>query len=72
MQGTKHLNPILVKAIVEPASLSWSEKIGDWFFLNLVLKNMDSVAVDQLIREMFRSQEIREENDIDEETEKEV
>ena len=53
---------------MEPASLSWSEKVGDWYLLNLVLKNIDSVAVDQLIYELYMSQAIVQ-NDMDEETE---
>ena len=52
LQGTKHLKPSQVKAILLPASLSWSERIADWFVINLVLKNLDSIVVD----EMFRSQ----------------
>ena len=56
LQGTKHLKPSQIKAILLPASLSWSENIADWFLLNLVLKNLDSVVVDQLLREIFRSQ----------------
>ena len=69
MQGTKHIKPSQVKAIVEPASLSLSEKISDWYLLNLVLKNLDSVVVDQLLEEIFRSQEMSEPVDIDKETE---
>ena len=68
-QGTKHIKPNEIKAIVEPASLNWSEKIGDWYLLNLVLKNMDPVAVDQLIGEMIRNKSIRKEKDINEKTE---
>ena len=56
LQGTKHLKPNQVKAILLPASLSWSERIADWFVINLVLKNLDSIVVDQLLGEMFRSQ----------------
>ena len=69
MQGTKHIKPSQVKVIVEPASLSLSEKISDWYLLNLVLKNLDSVVVDQLLEEIFRSQEMSEPVDIDKETE---
>ena len=52
----RHLKPSQVKAILLPASLSWSERIADWFVINLVLKNLDSIVVDQLLGEMFRSQ----------------
>jgi hypothetical protein len=45
-----------VEAILEPASLNYFEKIGDWLVLYLVCKNLDALTVNDLIRRLHKSE----------------
>ena len=42
-----------MNAILNPASFSYSEKIGDWLVLNFITKNLDSVTNTELLREIY-------------------
>jgi len=46
-----------VEAILDPSSLSWFEKIGDWFLLQLVCKNLNVLLVNDLIRHLHKAEE---------------
>merc|ERR1711997_1423616 len=46
-----------VEAIVEPASLTYIEKMGDWFLLHLICKNLNILLVNDLIRHLHKANE---------------
>jgi len=46
-----------VEAIVEPASLTYIEKLGDWFLLHLICKNLNILLVNDLIRHLHKANE---------------
>jgi len=46
-----------VEAIVEPASLTYIEKLGDWFLLHLICKNLNILLVNDLIRHLHKADE---------------
>jgi hypothetical protein len=37
---------------LEPDALSFFEKVGDWFVLYLIVKNLDVLTVNQLVRKI--------------------
>lgn len=45
-----------VEAILDPPSLSYAEKIGDWLVLYFVVKNLDPLTVNDLIRHLYKSE----------------
>jgi len=46
-----------VEAILEPASLTYFEKLGDWFLLQLICKNLNILLVNDLIRHLNKAEE---------------
>jgi uncharacterized protein YbcC (UPF0753/DUF2309 family) len=46
-----------IEAILEPTSLSLIEKIGDWFVLHLIVKNLDTLTVNDIIKQLHKEQE---------------
>jgi len=46
-----------VEAILEPASLTYTEKLGDWFLLHLICKNLNVLLVNDLIRHLHKAEE---------------
>jgi hypothetical protein len=46
-----------IEAILEPPSLSLIEKIGDWFVLHLIVKNLDVLTVNEIIKQLHKEQE---------------
>jgi len=45
-----------VEAILEPMSMSYFEKIGDWFLLRLICINLNPLVVNDLIRHLHKDQ----------------
>ncbi len=56
LQGGKSTKRSDVEAILDPSSLSYFEKIGDWFVLYLVCKNLDVLTVNTLLRHLYKSE----------------
>jgi len=46
-----------VEAILDPAGFKWTENIGDWFLLHLVCKNLNVLLVNDLIRNLHKTDE---------------
>jgi hypothetical protein len=46
-----------IEALLEPASLNLVEKIGDWFLLQLIVKNLDTLTVNDVILLLYMDQE---------------
>ena len=57
VHGGKSCRRSDVEAILEPASLTWFEKLGDWFLLHLVCKNLNVLLVNDLIRQLHKAEE---------------
>lgn len=55
-KGGKSTKRSDVEAILEPPSLSWSERIGDWLVLYFVCKNLDTLTVNDLMRHLYKSE----------------
>ncbi|TRY75101.1 hypothetical protein TCAL_09359 [Tigriopus californicus] len=56
VKGSKSTKRSDVEAILDPASLSFAEKLGDWLVLYFVCKNLDALAVNDLIRHIHKSE----------------
>lgn len=56
VKGGKSTKRSDVEAILDPASLSWWEKVGDWLVLYFVCKNLDVLTVNELIRHLHTSE----------------
>lgn len=57
IHGGKSTKRSDVEAILEPQSLSWLEKIGDWFLLHMICKNLNVLVVNDLIRHLHKAEE---------------
>lgn len=57
IHGGKSCRRSDVEAILEPASLTWFEKLGDWFLLHLICKNLNVLLVNDLIRQLHKAEE---------------
>lgn len=57
VKGGKSTKRDEVEAILEPQSLSFLEKIGDWLVLYFICKNLDALTVNDLIRNLHKSEE---------------
>ncbi len=55
-QGGKSTKRSDVEAILDPSSLSYMEKIGDWLVLYFICKNLDVLTVNDLIRHLHKSE----------------
>ena len=43
---------IQVETILEPQSLNAFEKLGDWFILFMIVKNLDTLTINDLIKQV--------------------
>merc|ERR1712142_942979 len=57
IHGGKSCKRSDVEAILEPNSLSYTEKLGDWFLLHLICKNLNVLLVNDLIRSLHKAEE---------------
>jgi len=57
IHGGKSCKRSDVEAILEPNSLSYTEKLGDWFLLHLICKNLNVLLVNDLIRHLHKAEE---------------
>jgi len=46
-----------VETILEPPSMNYLERLGDWFLLHLICKNLNVLLVNDLIRHLHKEQE---------------
>ena len=46
-----------VETILDAKSLTFLEKIGDWFVLHLVVKNLDTLTINERIKQLHKDQE---------------
>jgi len=46
-----------VEAIMEPQSLNWFEQIGDWLLLHFIVKNLNVLLVNDLLRHLHKDTE---------------
>lgn len=46
-----------VEAILEPSSMNYIERLGDWFLLHLICKNLNVLLCNDLIRSLHKEQE---------------
>lgn len=53
--GGKSVKRSDVESILEPASLSYFQKIGDWFLLKLICVNLHPLLVNDLIRQLHKA-----------------
>ena len=52
IDGGRSCRQAHVEAFLEPKHLSWCEKMGDWFLLHLICKNLNVLLVNDLINEL--------------------
>jgi len=57
INGGKSCKRSDVEAILDPHSYTWLEKIGDWFLLQLICKNLNALVVNDLIRHLHKEDE---------------
>jgi len=55
-KGGKSTKRSDVEAILDPQSLNYLEKIGDWLVLYFICKNLDALTVNELIRHLHKSE----------------
>jgi len=46
-----------IEALLEPHSFTFGEKIGDWFVLHLIVKNLDTLTNNEIIKQLHKQQE---------------
>ena len=46
-----------VEAFLEAEHLSWCEKMGDWFLLDLICKNLNVLLVNDLINQLYLNED---------------
>ena len=56
VKGGKSTKRSDVEAIIEPLSLGWLEKVGDWLILHFICKNLDVLTVNDLVRHLHKSE----------------
>jgi len=56
VKGGKSTKRSDVEAILDPQSLGYMEKIGDWLLLYFICKNLDPLTVNELIRHLHKSE----------------
>eukprot|EP00095_Tigriopus_kingsejongensis_P012189 maker-scaffold521_size146803-snap-gene-0.16 protein:Tk12189 transcript:maker-scaffold521_size146803-snap-gene-0.16-mRNA-1 annotation:"hypothetical protein DAPPUDRAFT_303789" len=56
VKGSKSTKRSDVEAILDPSSLSYLQKIGDWLVLYFVCKNLDPLTVNDLVRHIHKSE----------------
>ena len=45
-----------MEAILEPNSLGYMEKLGDWLVLHFITKNLDVLTVNDLLRHIHKAE----------------
>ena len=53
-QGGKSTKRAEVEAILEPPSLNFFERLGDWLVLHLVCKNLNALLINDLIKQLHK------------------
>ena len=53
-KGGKSTKRQEVEAILEPQSLNFFERLGDWLVLHLVCKNLNALLVNDLIKQLHK------------------
>ena len=53
LDGGRSVRRAHVEAFLEPGYLSWWEKMGDWFLLHLICKNLNVLLVNDLINQLY-------------------
>ena len=56
-QGTKKTKRSDVDAILEPESLNFFEKLGDWVVIYLVVRNLNNLVVNDLIHQLHKEEQ---------------
>jgi len=56
VKGGKSTKRSDVEAILNPSSLNYVEKIGDWLILYFICKNLDVLTVNDLLRHLHKSE----------------
>lgn len=57
VKGGKSMKRSDVETILEPNSLNAYEKIGDWLVLYFIVKNLDTLTINDLIRQLHKEEE---------------
>ena len=57
LDGGRSCRRAHVEAFLEPDYLSWWEKMGDWFLLHLICKNLNVLLVNDLINQLYRDED---------------
>lgn len=55
-KGGKSTKRSDVESILEPPSMSYGERIGDWLVLYFICKNLDTLTVNDLMRHLYKSE----------------
>ena len=45
-----------VETILNPKALGFGEKIGDWFILHQIIKNLDTLTINEMIKQLLKDQ----------------
>ena len=56
-QGTKKTKRSDVDAILEPESLGFFAKLGDWVVLYLLVRNLNNIVVHDLINQLHKEEQ---------------
>lgn len=54
VKGGKSTKRAEIEAILEPQSLNFFERLGDWLVLHLVCKNLNALVINDLIRQLYK------------------
>jgi len=54
VKGGKSTKRAEIEAILEPQSLNFFERLGDWLVLHLVCKNLNALLINDLIRQLYK------------------
>ena len=57
LQGTKKTKRSDVEAILEPESMNFFEKLGDWVVIYLVVRNLNNLVVNDLINQLHKQEQ---------------
>ena len=61
--GGRSCRPSEIAAFIEVPSMSYDEKLGDWFLLQLICKNLNILSVNKLIKNINKSEEVSNSNE---------
>lgn len=54
VKGGKSTKRAEVEAILEPQSLNFFERLGDWLVLHLICKNLNALLINDLIKQLYK------------------